>query len=264
MRPIYLHCKNVLEMLFYLAVSLILFIVLQALAVVSPAVLGIGFRWLHERWLEGVSSTAINVVMTAGVIASGLTLVNLICVVWISLRDPNPGRKIDHPELEAAAHKVADDVGVSRFRSLYTTAEINCATWYSGRGRFLLLSGIALKYLTRGELAAVIAHECGHHHHGAMLMNRVHNRNCMMYYAYCVAIGRVIRKFQRQSASSGAWQFGALTLWVLVVYVKLYQIFLSFVGNLLKDANYEYYCDEVAAKVTVQPAVGTATALPSF
>lgn len=147
---------------------------------------------------------------------------------------------------------VAADVGVSEFQAVYLNAELDISTFCIGRGRYLNLSVIALKYLTEAELRAVIAHECAHHHNKAMLLNRTYNRANILFSSFANSLISAVSTFNKVfngnillSQTLGA---GAFALLPLIPCLYLYRYFLTFTGFLVKDAEYEFYCDSVAAK----------------
>jgi Zn-dependent protease with chaperone function len=107
-----------------------------------------------------------------------------------------------------------------------------------------------MRYLTRDELAAIVAHECAHHQNNAMFPNRVHYRSLLMFAAYHKGLAKTMSTIVKLNAkhSSFSFLFGAvaISLYSLYPLLLIYVLFLRLMGILLRNPGYEYYCDKVA------------------
>lgn len=249
----YLRYLNLLFSAFYAVLNIILFITLQALAVVSPFLLGVVmFGGAVTLWEEISSSKippAMGVFLLGGGLASLLTGKHMLIALVRAFVTPQESGVLADARVISLVDEVTKKVGGAPFRAVYLNPGLDISTFYTSRGRYLALSVLALKYLTVEELKAVIAHECAHHHHHAMLLNRVHYRAIICLYSYCNAMQNVVSALQRKSQSDNTVQIGQITLIIVLLYMFLYKGFLRMMAYIIRDADYEYYCDSVAIKL---------------
>ncbi|WP_254173127.1 M48 family metallopeptidase [Planktothrix pseudagardhii] len=178
--------------------------------------------------------------------------INLLRCLKDAVRIPKQDNIADNIKILSLVEQVADDVGISRFEAVYLNSELDISTFYIGRGRYLNLSVIALTYLTEDELKAVIAHECGHHHHNAMLINRSYYRSFLFFESFVKALTETISTIQRRAKEISFFMFfycySPIALYGILPSLYIYDLFLFFMGILIRNSEYEYYCDLVAAK----------------
>jgi len=139
---------------------------------------------------------------------------------------------------------------------VYLRPGMAVATAYVGGARILVLNAIVIKYLTANELRAIVAHECAHHHHNAMMLNRVYNRLSIMLVSFSDALDRAVGAY-------GSWtdmlervpllrylvplrETGWLGISSVRTCFRVYMHLFLWTRWLLDNASYELYCDDVA------------------
>ena len=196
-----------------------------------------------------------------GLISSAFLFTLFIVSLKKAIGNPNQKNICKDPKIFTLVEDVSNAVGSSPFQSICLTNDLDISTYYIGRVKYLNLSIIALKYCTVEEMKAIIAHECAHYHHNAMLVNRSHNRAWIFYKNFENAIHDLLIMFDNYlsphktsflSVSFVTSPIAALVKWAnfLVGFcanlIGLYRYFLRFMGILINDIDYEYYCDSVA------------------
>ena len=106
-------------------------------------------------------------------------------------------------------------------------------------------------FITRKELQTVIAHECAHHHHGAMLPNRVHYRTTILFQGFLDAFQHVESSIlTKQRQETGGWAIIYMTsdfvYRVNIIFIYIFSLYLELMAFLVRDSDYEFYCDYVA------------------
>jgi len=193
----------------------------------------------------------VAIAFIGGIIGSILSLIGAINAFRFAFRNKFPGQLSTNETLLQLIGDVTANVEISDFKGVHITADAGMSTMYVSSGRHLLVGVLSLKYLTENELKAVIAHECAHHYHGAMLLNRVHHRNWMFYVALCTACQEVTSNTNRFIKSAGTWRtladatatFAGLSMLLLL---QTYRIYIDIMGVLVRNADYEFYCDAIA------------------
>jgi Zn-dependent protease with chaperone function len=238
----------------YLAVSIPAFLCAAAASVLSPLALAVLVLLVLEVAFEHrVNPQVVGVISTGGFIGSLVVLISLIRSIPAALgKVIIGGTPIHTEELSDLVQAVCERVGSGRFASVIVSNELTVATYYTLGGRYLILGRLPLRYLDRDELAAVIAHECAHHHHGAMLANRVHYRNMLLQQAIIRALARSFETTARHGENDSVFFprifATAAMLFLPAVFLGLltYNLFLRIASRLLGHPAYEFYCDSVA------------------
>ncbi len=235
---------NIVLAAIYTLVHLVLFSLIHALAICAPLVVGALLMSAMNSLLGKVPAS--GVFLLGGLLASGATLVGTVRMIRIGLDTDLAGLPNPPKEIVMLARQVSDKVGVSHFHDIRITQGAECATLYAGRKRVLMIGLLLIKYLTRNELAAVIAHECGHHHYGSMLPNRIHYRAFMFVLGFStMLVSRIeIMRGKEDDAIGGAM---GLALLPQVVLLHGYVHLMRALGTALRQPDYEFYCDHVAA-----------------
>ena len=250
MRLRYNKYFNLLLSWLYTLTSITIFIILQIFACIGPSILGFLIFSISKKY--DPSSIQPNLYVVGGFSTSIIMFINLLRCLKDAVRIPKQDNIADDIKILSLVEKVADDVGVSRFEAVYLNSGLDISTFYIGRGRYLNLSVIALTYLTEEELKAVIAHECGHHHHNAMLINRSYYRSFLFFESFVKALTETISTIQRRAKEISFLMFfyvySPIALYGILPSLYIYDLFLSFMRILIRNSEYEYYCDWVAAK----------------
>jgi Zn-dependent protease with chaperone function len=241
----------------YTLISILLFIVLQIVAFATPCLSGLLILFFIKQLYLLIGSTSgsypsIYAIVFGGFIASFMTFFNFLKGIKYAISTPEEDNIAEDPRILSLINNVSRDVGISSFHAVYLSSELDISTFYIGRRRYLNLSAVSLKYLTEEELKAVIAHECAHHHNNAMLLNRTHNRSVIMFESFVNSLLGTHSTFEKNSQKNiliaYIFNMGAWTLLSFIPFIYLYRYFLALMGFLIRNAEYEYYCDSVAAK----------------
>jgi Zn-dependent protease with chaperone function len=283
---------NVLSSILYAVVSLGVFLSIQGFAVIAPAwatyaatrayssELDLAFRppppssdfsefiqWQQQRSQPPSHAFFIIAIIAGALVTCLVSIKSLQALFYVGFGRLAPGYQLlpANGKAQARLLRIVDSVcattNVSRFRKIFLTNSANIATLYTAGGRYLVLGVSCLKYLTAQELRALIAHECGHHHNGAMLLSRVHYRTVMLFkaiesvWAIAYKSARKIAKdedFLTKSMSpidvlrnNLGGMVNAMAI-PLLIGLLVYRVFLQLVGVMIEDPEYEFYCDSVA------------------
>lgn len=287
-----IRVNNSLSAILYGIISLSVFLAAQGFAVVAPAwatyaaarayrsELKLAFQppplspdflrvaqW-HQQRSQPPSHMFFILTIVAGTMTTYFVATkSLKALVYVGLGRLTPGYQLRASGGEVQAQLLTIITSVSLvtnappFRKIFVDESARIGTLYTGGGRYLLLGTYSLKYLTIRELQAIVAHECGHHHHGAMLLSRVHHRAVMLFSAI-ESVWTDTYKTARQVAGSDDFlttsmspvevlrnNLGGMVNVLsipLLLCVLVYRVFLQFAGVMLQDPEYEFYCDSVA------------------
>ena len=254
-------CRNTVFAVIYGIVAILLFVLAIFIFLVSAPVVGASLIALIV-----ISSDTLQISIPSPTIAF-LALGSLI--VWVlSLRAlPQCFRRMYSDEtfgvpttlapLLQLTNDIADKTNVKRFDRILLTPDAGAATAQIGNRRLLLIGLMTIEYLTVDELRAVIAHECGHHHQNAMLVNRMHNRNIKLYEAFRASFSEVVDFSNRQ----GMGIVSSFTSYSMVPQILVflgYGWFLSGMSRIVRNKEYEFYCDSVAVRAVGGKHIATA------
>ena len=162
----------------------------------------------------------------------------------LSLKNKGVDRRVSK-----LVEKVCEKVGTRPFRGIYLSKKNIAETVYNMKGRYLGIGMLPLRYLTVHEIKAVIAHECAHYFHGSMVLYRAYYlSNCLwngFYNSYIFSAKKVVEKpnFVFNSIH------GMALICSLGIFLSfaLYQLYMNLMGKIIRDKEYEYYCDTVSA-----------------
>lgn len=108
-----------------------------------------------------------------------------------------------------------------------------------------------LRQLTLNELRGAIAHECGHYHDSATPIHRAHYQNYLWFDGFREAF-RYSWSFLKNPHEDGgpaASVARLTTVFVQWIVSGVYTPYLGVMGYLLRNAEFEIYCDSVGAKL---------------
>ena len=245
---------NIVLSFFYSLISLFVFLSLQVVAFSTPFILGL---FIFQKLFvpqEPISQMSFHAyaVLAGGFLGSIMILINILKGLKQAMSTPVYDNAVEDHKIFSLVKSVANDVGVSPFQAVYLNSELDISTFYIGSERFLNLSVVALMYLTEEEVKAVIAHECAHHHNNAMLLNRTHYRAVILSQSFATAVEKTASLFSeslnKNVLNYHLMNYAVITLLPVMFCICLYYYFLRFLGTLIKDSEYEYYCDSIAAK----------------
>ena len=245
------------EIPIYVLLTFTVFLTLQALAIITPALFGFAFYLFYATTIDTSNSSTKNILYLAGIIGSVITGLKAVTALETGFTDYKAGITATDPRILSLVNSVADKVGIERFREVRLTLSPDISTAYIGTGRYLLISAFALRYLTYNELEAIVAHECAHHHDSAMLPNRIHYRTTILFIGFRNALSNVWSAFSRIRQKGGSNSFfgsgfiitGTMMEWSAMFqmpYIYIFGLYLNAMAHLIRDPEYEYYCDSVA------------------
>ena len=252
MNLLYMRNLRIVLSILYASISLFVFFILQIIACAFPLFSGLLiFLFLKAFSLRPIG--ALYLIAIGGVIGSFMTFTNLLKSIKGAVSTPEYTNILEDSKVNSLIQNVSNDVGICPFQAIYLNSEFDISTFYIGRGRYLNLSAIALIYLTEEELRAIIAHECAHHHNNAMLLNRTHYRAVILFESFANTLAGSISTLGKLAKKdiiilSSLFNWGMLFLLPLIPCRYMYRLFLLLMAILTRDAEYEYYCDSVAAK----------------
>jgi Zn-dependent protease with chaperone function len=242
---------NIVLSILYALTSIFIFFVLQIIACALPLISGLLSFYLFWQAFSRPPGS-LYLIAIGGAIGSFMTFTNLLKSIKGAVSTPENTNILEDSKVISLIQNVSNDVGISPFQAVYLNSELDISTFYIGRGRYLNLSAIALNYLTEQEMRAVIAHECAHHHNNAMLLNRTHYRAVILFESFANTLAGTFSTFEKLAKKnvllSQLFGSGMLTLLPLIPCLYMYRFFLLLMATLTRDAEYEYYCDSVAAK----------------
>jgi Zn-dependent protease with chaperone function len=239
--------RNLILALLYVTLNAAVFLALQTVGVIAPGWLTFEGVLLIDPSGKFMNQT--KFVVLGGMLASGLSGFNALRALKITFSIPDQGSKLHDSRILSLVSAVTDAVGVSAFRAVYLDAGPNFSTFHVGPGRYLRLGAVALAYLTPRELGAIVAHECGHHHHHSMMIHRFHYRAVIMYYGYAQALMWAGSGVQKVPDAYGFLKIGAaIGLIPIGIALRLYRCYLMAMSHLVGSAKHEYYCDSVAVQ----------------
>lgn len=253
---------NITISIIYTIVSFILFLSVVILCLISPiafaaAIIGISnAAGVNFNKAGPVTRYVFGTVIALTVFSLFFSFKSISQIVKGFFREPRIyGIKNKLNELRDIVNSVSDKVNVSKFVEIYLVNENEISTYYTAKGRFLVLSIFALRFLTIEELKSIIAHECAHHHNSAMLLNRIHYRFKMLYSGFfSVYSSLLINNEKRQKRWGHLPIIGAgvlvisLTNLFNMIFVLPYSLFIKLIDIFIRKSNleYEYYCDFIA------------------
>lgn len=253
MNVAYKSFSSVILSALYSVVSVTVFVALLAIACLIPPLIALLLYFIFSLFVPGLA----YVFIIGAAYACILTISSLWRSIYYATSVPQQEYNTEDLNLIKVTKRVAQDIGVAPFYSVSINSELDVYTFYIGQRRCLNLSVIVLAYLTEDEVKAVVSHECAHHHHHAMLLHRTHYRTTIFFESFADAVTNVFMHWNKvtdtRRGAFGAIRSGLLTNGILILLpllgcVYVYRYFLSSTGVLLKDSEYEYYCDDVAAK----------------
>jgi sulfatase modifying factor 1 len=199
-----------------------------------------------------------SIIICGGVLASVFILIGFVKAIPLALgKVLVAGDVLNDPQTLATIADVCKRVDGSHFAGIILSQEINIGTYYTVGGKYLIIGEIPLQYLSDDEFRAVLAHECAHHHYGAMLPNRIHNRNVLFFHSLWRALSfaqEKIGKYASGKKKSWFMSNNIVTIaasWVVLpssyLALGIYGLFVHVAGFLLRHQTYEFYCDSIAA-----------------
>lgn len=252
MRYSFIYFVNIILSISYTILSASIFVIIQMLAVISPFLIGFALWYLLFKNFLGFDQTsAVNFWLLGGIVGSALSFYGVIRILIIGFGKQKTGHECYIPAVLSLVEETTNKLRVSGFEKIYLSTYSDIATYYSTGGKFLILSIIAVKYLSKNELEAVIAHECAHHHHGSMLLNRIHYRMVRLFEGFVSSILESYSTIDKMSNSTMFEYVGnaaRFTFLIEIFYINVFRTYLLIMGFLLNDAEYEYYCDSIAVK----------------
>ena len=242
---------NIVLSILYALTSAFVFFILNIIACALPLTSGLLSFYLFRQAFSSPPGS-LYLIVIGGAIGSLMTFANLLKSTKGAVSVPEYTNILEDSRVISLVQNVSTDVGISPFQAVYFNSELEISTFYIGRGRYINLSAIALNYLTEEEVRAVIAHECAHHHNNAMLLNRTHYRAVIFFESFANTLAVTFSTFEKLAKKnyflSQLFGSGMLTLLPLMPCLYMYRFFLLLMATLTRDAEYEYYCDSVAAK----------------
>jgi Zn-dependent protease with chaperone function len=161
------------------------------------------------------------------------------------------GRVCSNRQVRELVKSVASTLGVHPFARIYVAKCANAFTTVV-RGESVLVLGVPLiRFLSKSELSAVIAHEYGHQQNASLKVLCVHEK-CA---AAGTAFGDIVRRRLRSSARGRGFGFwGMLKIIVLgmrfiqVLVVVIYEACARGIAALVMNPHEEFLCDDIAAR----------------
>jgi Zn-dependent protease with chaperone function len=193
------HVNTVVGLLYGL-LNLALFFVLLVVACIAPTFLAFQIVAIVDVFSNGHVPTGVNLLALGGPIGSITTTLFLLRSMGTAFVTPKEDSETREPKILSLVDTVCAKVKVQSFRAVLLSKDLETATFYTARGRYLILSLIVMRYLTRDELAAIVAHECAHHQNNAMFPNRVHYRSLLMFAAYHKGLAKTMSTIVKLNA----------------------------------------------------------------
>lgn len=237
----------------YIIISLSAFVAILIVSMVTPAVIA----YLCASYVSGehLFSSRFGIYFSvAGLLASALPLIALTRTLRLGFGAEiigHIGELTGSPQILTLVDEVVIDLGDKRFSGVYLSDDINISTFAAAGGRYLIIGRLPLQYLSTMEIKAVLAHECAHHHHGAMLLNRIQYRNVLLVATLRMASVLSMKYFNKGifSIIPDAFMNWAILMWLpSLLGILVYGVFIKLLGVLAMNSEYEYYCDSIAAK----------------
>lgn len=260
----FVYIYNRIFSIIYTISTAIIFILLQALTIILPFIILGGISILISNLFPSSGKPGTILFYITGtfnmgaILTSAVTFFNTILVIKIGFSFQEPGLVTNNPSILSLVKEVTNSVGSSDFNNIYLTTKPEISTLYTTGGRYLVISLLAINYLTRNELKSIIAHECGHHHHGTMLINRIHYRTFMLFKGFYsglrIAEIRIIKLSQGlltkifNGLAGPIASVSQLALLFNVLFILIFKKYLEIWSFLVRDSSYEYYCDSIAIK----------------
>lgn len=234
----------------YILLHITFFLAAQVPAIALPSILAIHLSEFLEAHFGRVPY--LQLIVPAGLSGSLATVLWLFNDIGFGLKynfGVHPGVSYSSPKLELLVARVADKVGIPRFDSIRVTAGTQVSTYYVGQRSLLVVGLLTLKFLSSAELAAIIAHECAHHHNGAMVPNRAHHRATMFMLGFTTRVNERLevdgdRLIYYRGYGAGV-EFAMLGHRLAL---GLYRIAAALLAGIVSQRRHEYYCDQVAAQ----------------
>ncbi|HJZ55436.1 MAG TPA: M48 family metalloprotease [Gemmataceae bacterium] len=181
---------NIIITAIYLIVSLLLFVAVLVIGIGLPPAFGYSVHFLIGLTPLGTGGWVVGEILLVlgGFYVSARMVVNIARSLRIAFSTPRVGLEVANPSILQLVADISRSLCVRPFQSVVFSEGLEVGTLYNSSGRVLLLSPTAIKYLTTSELKAIIAHECGHHDRGAMLIVRVHTRVERHYECFVAAL----------------------------------------------------------------------------
>lgn len=242
---------NFVAGLLYACFTLAFFIAISAASVATPPIVG-ALLFEAMRHLPGGQRSSLVILPVVGGLAASLgILVGSVRAVSIVFKSPDPGVTNDSPAVAQVVGSVAALLRMSPFRVCYIDDGVGAYTYFTARGKYVVLGAHAMRHLSALELEAVMAHEYAHHLQQAMAVNRVHYWTQRAFQGYMVAHQQAIRAFVTRGANVGngfayIWQFAGISMLANLLYMFVFGAYLRAGGKLLRQRDYEYYCDSIA------------------
>lgn len=241
---------NIFLAYLYGIASVILLISLLSAILILPT-------FLSWHWLQSVlrHSSSLNIQRQAGtlvftsLIFSAIFAYKFLKLIYKAFENLEEKNVVNDKKIISLATKIAGDLGVPDFRKIYLTKDIGISTFYNRKGRYLKISLIALYYLNEEEIKSIIAHECGHHHHGAMLINRFAYRITHLFNCMFESLEEAEIQHKKIPLIHGGNYTSINNFINIVLFFPLFMLYLSYlklINHFMNNANYEYYCDSVA------------------